>query len=404
MLRFDPARVPHASSAGVREPTYLNMGPNHPSTHGVLRLILELDGQKVSDAWADIGYHHRGAEKMGERQSWHSYIPYTDRVDYLSGVMNNFPYVLAVESLAGVAVPERADVIRVLLSELYRLSSHLVFYATLAQDIGMMSPAFWMFTDREHVLDITEAITGARMHANWFRIGGVAQDLPRGWDDMVRDLLRYLPARLDEYDKTVLGNPIARRRLCGVGVFDRDLAEAWGASGPMLRATGLAWDLRKQRPYGAYDHFEFDIPVGSRGDCYDRAVVHVEEMRESLRIIRQCVDQMPGGPYKAWDCRATPPPKDATMHDIETLIAHFLSVSWGPVVPAGEAAAMIEAPKGLYSYYLTSDGGTVSYRTRIRTPSFPHIQMVPMLCRGRSIPDVSAILGSVDYVLADVDR
>ena len=404
MLRFDP-EVWHAEPAdSEHEPTFLNIGPNHPATHGVLRLIVQMKDQEVADAWADIGYHHRGAEKMGERQSWHTYIPYTDRVDYLSGVMNNFPYVMAVETLGRIDVPDRARVIRIMLAELYRISNHLVFYATLAQDIGMMSPAFWMFTDREHALDIVEAVTGARMHANWFRIGGVAQDLPEGWEKMVRNFLEYLPTRLREYDRIIMKSPIARSRLRGIGAISRRQAIDWGATGPMLRATGEAWDLRKQRPYGGYDQFEFDVPSGDRGDCYDRVVVHVEEMRQSLRIIRQCMEHMPSGPYKAQHSLTTPPPKDRTLHDIDSLIGHFLSVSWGPVIPPGEASATVEAPKGLSGYYLISDGGTGSYRTRIRTPSFPHIQMVPMMCRQRTIPDVSAILGSVDYVLADVDR
>ena len=404
MLRFEP-EVWHAEPAdSEHEPTFLNIGPNHPATHGVLRLIVQMKDQEIADAWADIGYHHRGAEKMGERQSWHTYIPYTDRVDYLSGVMNNFPYVMAVETLGRIDVPDRARVIRIMLAELYRISNHLVFYATLAQDIGMMSPAFWMFTDREHALDIVEAVTGARMHANWFRIGGVAQDLPEGWENLVRNFLEYLPTRLREYDRIIMKSPIARSRLRGIGTISRRQAIDWGATGPMLRATGEAWDLRKQRPYGGYDQFEFDIPSGDRGDCYDRVVVHVEEIRQSLRIIRQCMEHMPSGSYKSQHSLTTPPPKDRTLHDIESLIGHFLSVSWGPVIPPGEASATVEAPKGLSGYYLISDGGTGSYRTRIRTPSFPHIQMVPMMCRQRTIPDVSAILGSVDYVLADVDR
>ena len=259
MLRFEP-EVWHAEPAdSEHEPTFLNIGPNHPATHGVLRLIVQMKDQEIADAWADIGYHHRGAEKMGERQSWHTYIPYTDRVDYLSGVMNNFPYVMAVETLGRIDVPDRARVIRIMLAELYRISNHLVFYATLAQDIGMMSPAFWMFTDREHALDIVEAVTGARMHANWFRIGGVAQDLPEGWENLVRNFLEYLPTRLREYDRIIMKSPIARSRLRGIGTISRRQAIDWGATGPMLRATGEAWDLRKQRPYGGYDQFEFDF-------------------------------------------------------------------------------------------------------------------------------------------------
>lgn len=383
---------------------FLNFGPHHPGTHGLLRVALQLDGQEIVDLVSDIGYHHRGAEKMAERQSWHTYIPYTDRVDYLGGALNNLPYVMAVERLAGIEVPDRAKLIRIMLAELFRLSSHLVFYGTLAQDVGMMSPVFYMFTDRERVLDISEAITGARMHPGWLRIGGVAQDLPQGWDGLVRDLLAYLPRRLDEYDQAVMANRIFRARTKGVGAVCAEDAIEWGATGPMLRASGVAWDLRKARPYGGYDELEFDIPTGDSGDCYDRAAVHVEEMRQSLRLIEQCVQQMAPGDYKARHPLATPPVKDNTMRDIETLIDHFLTVSWGPVIPPGEAGMCVEATKGQNSYHLISDGDTMAYRVRIRTPSFAHIQMLPILARGAAIPDLAAILGSVDYVLADVDR
>jgi NADH-quinone oxidoreductase subunit C/D len=383
---------------------FLNVGPQHPGTHGVLRIALQLDGEVIVDAVPDIGFHHRGAEKMGERQTWHTYIPYTDRVDYLGGVMNNLAYLTAVERLAGITVPPRGQMIRVMMAELFRINSHLVWYGTFAQDLGQMSPVFYLFNDRERALGIVEAICGARMHPNWFRIGGVAQDLPNGWDRLFRDFLQYLPARLDEYDRIVMHNYLFKKRTKGVGGCTVQEAIEWGMTGPNLRACGLEWDFRKKQPYACYDQLEFDIPTGSTGDCYDRAIVHIEEMRQSLRIIQQCVDNMPGGLCNAEHPLTTPPPKAHTMHDIETLIHHFLGVSWGPVIPAGEAMVPIEGTKGLYGYYLTSDGGTGSYRTRIRTPSFAHMQMLPLLCCGLLIADLLAILGSLDYVLADIDR
>ncbi|MFE8071111.1 NADH-quinone oxidoreductase subunit C/D [Marinobacteraceae bacterium S3BR75-40.1] len=403
-LRFRPEDWGMRKERDGSQLMFLNLGPNHPSVHGVFRIVLQLDGEEIVDAVPDIGYHHRGAEKMGERQSWHSYIPYTDRVDYLGGVMNNFPYVMAVEQLAGIEVPDRVKVIRIMLSELFRISSHLLFLGTFVQDVGQMSPVFFMFTDRQKIYDIIEAVCGFRMHPAWFRIGGLAQDLPQGWDTLVRRFLDWMPARLKEYEKLCLKNRMIKRRTRGVGAYNYEEAVEWGVTGPGLRAAGLGWDYRKQRPYSGYEQFEFDIPVGSRGDALDRAWVRLEEMRQSLRIIEQCLHQMPAGEYKARHPLTTPPLKDHTMHDIETLIHHFLSVSWGPVIPPGECAVAVEATKGINSYYLVSDGGTMSYRTRIRTPSFPHLQMIPLLARGSLIPDLVAVLGSIDFVMADVDR
>jgi NADH-quinone oxidoreductase subunit C/D len=403
-LRFRPEEWGMKSHGEDSDFMFLNLGPQHPGTHGLLRIILQLDGERIVDAVPDIGYHHRGAEKMGERQSWHSYIPYTDRIDYLGGVMNNFPYVMAVERLGGIEVPGRVKVIRIMMAELFRIISHLVWYGTFSQDLGAMSPVFYMFNDRERAFAIVEAICGGRMHPSWFRIGGVAHDLPKGWDQMMRDFLEYLPARLDSYDKALMKNRIFRKRTIGVGAFTRDQAIEWGITGPGLRACGFGWDIRKKRPYSGYDQFDFDVPIAHNGDCYDRAVVRIEEMRQSLRIIEQCVDHMPDGPYKADHPLTTPPLKERTMHDIETLINHFLGVSWGPVIPPGESFCAVEASKGNNGYYLISDGGTMSYRTRIRTPSFPHMQMLPEISRGRFVADLLAILGAMDYVLADLDR
>jgi NADH-quinone oxidoreductase subunit C/D len=403
-LRFRPEAWGMSREREGSDFLFLNIGPQHPGTHGVLRIALQLDGEEIVDAVPQIGFHHRGAEKMGERQSWHSYIPYTDRIDYLGGVMNNLAYLTTVETLAGIKVPPRAQVIRVMLSELFRIISHLVWYGTFAQDLGQMSPVFFTFNDRERAFGIIEAITGARMHPSWFRIGGLAADLPKGWENMVRDFIKYLPPRLVEYDRTVIRNQIFKARTKGIGVFTTDDCIEWGVTGPNLRACGLEWDFRKKQPYSGYEQFEFDVPTAQNGDCFDRAVVRVEEMRQSLRIIEQCMKHMPEGQWQSDHPLATPPIKERTLHDIETLITHFLNVSWGPVLPPGEALGAIEATKGNNGYYMVSDGSTDSYRTRIRTPSFAHIQTLPQLCRGLMIPDLIVTLGSLDFVLADIDR
>ena len=403
-LRFKPEAWGLKRRDKDTEFMFLNLGPNHPSVHGVFRIVLQLDGEIIVDAVPEIGYHHRGAEKMAERQSWHTYIPYTDRIDYLGGVMNNLPYVMAVEQLAGIEVPERAKVIRIMMAEFFRISSHLVFYGTFAQDVGQLSPVFYMFSDREKLLRIVEAITGGRMHPAWFRIGGVAQDLPEGWDTMVRDFIDWMPKRLDHYQKMAMDNSILQQRTRGIGIYTQQEALDWGITGPGLRATGVDFDWRRDKPYGGYDQFDFEVPVYHGGDCFDRARVRVDEIRESLKIIEQCLDNMPAGPYKAEHPLTTPPPKERTMMDIETLIHHFLNVSWGPVIPAGECSVTIEATKGNNMYYLTSDGSTNSYRTRIRTPSFPHLQQIPLISRGLLIPDLIAIIASIDFVMADVDR
>jgi NADH-quinone oxidoreductase subunit C/D len=403
-LKFDPEEYGLDTKSEDSDFMFLNIGPQHPGTHGLLRLIVQLSGEDIVNIIPDIGFHHRGAEKMGERQSWHTFIPYTDRIDYLSGVMNNLAYLLSVEKLAGIELPERAQTIRVMMSELFRIASHLVWLGTFAQDMGQMSPVFYAFNDRERIFDIVAAITGGRMHPSWFRIGGVAHDLPDGWERIMQDFVSYLPKRLKEYDNIVLKNRILKGRTRGIGVFTAQEAIEWGITGSNLRATGYDWDYRKKRPYSGIDKFEFDIPLGQNGDCYDRALVRMEEMRQSLRIIQQCITNMPSGHYKSDHPLAIPPRKDKTMMDIETLITHFVGVSWGPVIPPGEAMVPIEAAKGSNGYYLISDGGTSSYRSRIRTPSFPNMQMLPFITKGYTIPDLLAILGAMDFVLADLDR
>lgn len=403
-FRFKPEDYGLKTGTAETDFMFINIGPQHPGTHGLLRLVLQLDGEDIMDVVPDIGFHHRGAEKMGERQSWHTYIPYTDRVDYLGGTLNNHAYLLSVEKLAGIKVPDRANTIRVMLNELYRIQSHLVFLGTYAQDLGQMSPVFFAFNDRERVFDIVQAITGARMHPSWFRIGGVAHDLPEGWKEMVQEFIDYFPKTIREINNAIVKNRIFRGRTIGIGAYTAQEAIEWGVTGPGLRSTGVEWDYRKKRPYSGYDNFDFEVPVGSNGDCYDRTLVRMEEMRQSLRILQQCVNNMPAGEYKSDHPLTTPPRKEKTMYDIETLIHHFLGVSWGPVIPAGEAMVPFETSRGSNGYYLVSDGGTSSYRSRIRTPTFPHVQMIPLIAKGYTVPDLLSILGAIDFILSDLDR
>ncbi len=402
-LQFHPERYGLPRSGDHSDYMFLNFGPHHTGTHGLLRLILRLDGEEILDIVPDLGYHHRGVEKMAERQTYHTFLPYTDRVDYLAGVQNNLPYVLAVEQLAGIEAPPRAQVIRVMLCELFRIISHLVWLGTYGTDVGAMSPVFFTFTDRERAFEIVEAICGFRMHPGWFRIGGVADDLPQGWKPLVDEFVREFRPHIDEYEKMLVQNAIFRGRTVGVGPYSQEEAISWGVTGPNLRATGVNWDLRKKRPYSMYDQFEFEIPLADTGDCHARCVVRMEEMRQSLRIVEQAAANMPEGPYKSDHPLAMPPRKAQTMADIETLIHHFLAVSWGHPLPAGESLFMTETPKGNTGYYVVSDGGNHAYRLRVRTPSFPHLQTLPLLSRGFMISDLVAILGSIDFVLGDVD-
>ncbi len=405
-LTFNPKEWNMDESNNNENFMFLNLGPNHPSVHGVFRIILKLHGEEIIDCIPDIGYHHRGAEKMSERQSWHSYIPYTDRIEYLGGCINEMAYILAIEKLAGIIVPDRVKVIRVMLSELFRINSHLLYISTYIQDIGGMTPVFLAFTDRQKIYDIIEAITGARMHPAWFRIGGVANDLPTGWQHLLKECLDWIPKRLNFYIKASLQNSILRSRSEGVAAYNAKEALEWGVTGAGLRAAGINFDVRKFRPYSGYENFDFEVPVITTGssDCYNRVMLKVEEINQSLYILKQCLKNMPEGPFKADHPLTTPPFKKNTLEHIETLITHFLQVSWGPVISANESFQMVEATKGINSYYLISDGGTMSYRTRIRTPSFAHIQQIPSVIRGSMISDLIVYLGSIDFVMSDVDR
>lgn len=394
-----------AQEYGGEEPLILNLGPNHPGTHGVLRIVLKLDGEYMVGVEPLIGYHHRGAEKVAERQTFHTYIPYTDRVDYLAGTYNELPYVMACEQLAGVKVPERAQMIRVLLGEIFRICNHLVWLGTLGHDVGAMTPVFYTFREREKLFKVVELIAGGRMHPNYLRIGGVSMDLPEGWEIPLREFLKNFDASVDEYNDLLIQNPIFKQRTQGVGVMTQQQCWEWGITGSNLRATGIPYDLRKIAPYSGYEQFDFEIPIETGCDCFARAAIRLAEMRQSARIIEQCISKMPVGDYIAKKNRFSfPPRKEETMMDIDTLINHFLAVGWGLDMPPGESFVQVEQPKGIAGYYLVSDGRSSPYRMRIRTPSFANMQTLPVLCKGALLPDLLAVLGAMDYVLADIDR
>jgi NADH-quinone oxidoreductase subunit D len=387
-----------------RETMTINMGPQHPSTHGVLRLVLELDGETVVKCEPVIGYLHTGIEKSCEDKTYHKVIPLTDRIDYLAPMMNNLAYVLAVEKLIGLEVPARAQWLRVLLAEASRIASHLVWFGTHVMDIGAQTAFLWAFREREMVLDIYEMVSGVRMMSSYFRIGGVMADAPPGFDDVIRRFVQTMHARLDDYNGLLTENEIFLERTKGVGVISAEDGIALGLSGPSLRGCGLAYDIRKAAPYSSYELFDFDIPTGTVGDVYDRYMVRMQEMRQSLRIIQQAIDGLPEGRFRANAPPYTPPDKETIHTNMEELIYHFKFYSQGFRVPPGEVYQAIEGTKGEYGCYLVSDGSYKPRRVHIRAPSFANLQALPKMVEGRLVADVVAAIGSIDIVLGEVDR
>ncbi|MDA2968442.1 MAG: NADH dehydrogenase (quinone) subunit D [Actinomycetota bacterium] len=407
VLRMSESEV--AALAGTQsedQTMIINMGPQHPSTHGVLRLMLELNGETVLRCKPVIGYLHTGMEKTGESLTFMQGGTNVTRMDYASPLNNELVFAMTTEKLLGIDqdIPERAVWIRMLLSELNRISSHLLFMATNGMDIGAVSMMLYGFREREEVLRFFQKVTGLRMNHNFIRPGGVAADLPAGWRDEVLNLLDALPARLAEYEILMTGQPIWRERLQGVGVITRDEAIALSATGPILRSTGLSWDLRRDMPYLRYDKVEFDVIIGSYGDAFDRYSIRLNEIRESMRIVRQVLDAMPQGDYRIQDKKVTPPPRGRIDESMEALIHHFKIFTEGFKVPEGEAYLAIESPRGEIACYIASDGSATPYRMHVRAPSFINIQTMPLMMRGGLVADAVAVISSVDPVLGEVDR
>jgi NADH-quinone oxidoreductase subunit D len=382
----------------------LNMGPSHPSTHGVFRVIMEMDGEIVVSAEPEIGYLHTGIEKTSENKRYVHVIPMTDRLDYLSPPQNNLAFCLTTEKLLQCEIPPRAQYLRVIMCELARIGSHLVWLATHALDIGAMTVFLYCWREREMILDLNEEISGVRMMTSYLRSGGVMKDATPEWLGKVRKFIDYLPAKIDEYERLLTHNPIWLDRTQGVGVMTREEAINWSLSGPALRASGVDFDFRKKRPYGGYENFEFDIPVGKNGDVYDRYLMRVEELRQSRRIVAQALNNLPDGPYKVQDNKVSLPERDTLHTSMESLIHHFKLVSEGVSVPRGETYVPTEGPRGEVGFYIVSDGSNVPYRVKLRAPSFMAIPGMCQMMSGSFIADVVAIIGSIDIVMGEVDR
>jgi len=380
------------------------MGPQHPSTHGVLRLILELDGERVVSCVPHIGYLHRGSEKLAEDRTYQQIVPLTDRFDYLSCGNNNLAYAIAVEQLMGIEVPERADYLRTITAELSRLSAHLLWLAAHGLDIGAMTVCLYCLREREEILNLFELLTGARLTVSYVNIGGVRRDATPEFITRTREMMAQMPKRIDEYNTLIMENRIWLMRTKGIGVIPCDEAIDWGLTGGSLRGSGVDYDLRKVMPYAAYDKVKFEVPLGYNGDVYDRYIVRIGEMYESVKIVNQCLDQLPDGAYKADIPTVSLPPKDRVMADIETLIHHFVLVSKGFQVGPGEIYVGAEVPKGELGFYIVADGSEKPVRMKVRSPSFVNLQCLPRMVEGHMIADIVSCIGSIDIVLGEVDR
>jgi NADH-quinone oxidoreductase subunit D len=382
----------------------MNFGPQHPAAHGVLRLVVEMDGEIVERCDPHIGLLHRGTEKLIEYKTYLQAVPYFDRLDYVSPMCQEHTYALAVEKLANITVPLRGQYIRVLFSEITRILNHILNISAFALDVGAMTPLLWGFEEREKLMEFYERVSGARLHSAYFRPGGVHRDLPAGLLEDVAEFCETFPAIIDDIESLLTENRIFRQRTVDVGIVSKDEAIDWGFSGPMLRGSGVPWDLRKSQPYDVYDRVDFDIPVGKNGDCFDRYLVRVEEMRQSLRIMKQCVDEMPGGPVRTTDNKIAPPRRGEMKQSMEALIHHFKLYTEGYHVPAGETYTAVEAPKGEFGVYLVADGPNKPYRCKIRAPGFAFLQATDYLSKGHMLADMVAIVGSMDIVFGEIDR
>jgi len=397
--------VPPEDKIGMRiAPFTMNFGPQHPAAHGVLRLVMEMDGEIVQRCDPHIGLLHRGTEKLIEYKTYLQAVPYFDRLDYVSPMCEEHAFALGVEQLLRITPPPRAQYIRVLFAELTRVINHLLNVTTFALDLGATTPPMWGFEERERGMEFYERVSGARMHANYFRPGGVHADMPAGLADDIYAWIDHLPSVINDLEELLSENRIFKQRTVDVGNVSREDALAWGFTGPMLRASGVAWDLRKAQPYDVYDQMEFDIPVGLTGDCYARYLVRIEEMRQSLRIMRQCLDKMPDGPIKVDDRKIAPPPRSEMKRNMESLIHHFKLYTEGYHVPAGETYAAVESPKGEFSVYLVSDGTNKPYRCHIHPAGFAHLQAMDFMAKGYMLADAVAIIGSLDIVFGEIDR